>query len=170
MRQMLRGREGEPRWTRPALLTLLAGTAALYLWGLSRSGYANSFYTAAVQVCTRSWKAFLFGSVDSANFITVDKPPAALWIMELSGRIFGFNSWTMLVPQALEGVVAVGLLYATVRRRCGPAAGLPAGATPALTPVAVLMFRYNHTDSLLTLLLIAAAYPVTRAVERGEVR
>ena len=87
--------------------------------GPGRSGWANSFYAAAVQAGTKSWKAFFFGSSDASNFITVDKPPAALWVMELSARIFGLSSWSMLVPQALEGVAAVGLLYATVRRWFG---------------------------------------------------
>src|SRR5438552_19037590 len=96
----------------------------------------NDFYAAAVQAGTRSWKAFLFGSFDSSNFITVDKPPASLWVMGLSARIFGVNAWSVLAPQALEGVAAVGLLYATVRRRFSPAAGLVAGAVLALTPVA----------------------------------
>ncbi len=93
----------------------------LYLWNLSASGYANSFYAAAVQSGTENWKAFFFGSLDSSNFITVDKPPASLWVMGLSGRIFGFNSWSMLVPEALEGVAAVALLAATVRRAVRPA-------------------------------------------------
>ena len=91
-------------------------TAVAYIWNLSASGYANSFYAAAVQAGTKSWKAFFFGSIDSSNFITVDKPPASLWVMALSGRIFGFSSWSMLVPQALEGVAAVALLYAAVKR------------------------------------------------------
>jgi 4-amino-4-deoxy-L-arabinose transferase-like glycosyltransferase len=162
--------DARPRWTLPALLVLLAGTAMLYLWGLSASGMANDFYAAAVQAGTRSWKAFLFGSFDSANFITVDKPPASLWVMELSGRLFGFSSWSMLAPQALEGVAAVGLLYATVRRWSGPVAGLLAGAMLALTPVAVLMFRFNNPDALLTLLMVLGAYAVTRAIERASLR
>jgi 4-amino-4-deoxy-L-arabinose transferase-like glycosyltransferase len=104
----------DPRWVRPALIGLLVATAALYLWGLGASGWANSFYSAAVQAGTKSWKAFFFGSFDSSSFITVDKPPAALWVMEISARIFGLNSWSILVPQALEGVATVGVLYATV--------------------------------------------------------
>ena len=110
---------------RPALLALLAGTAVLYLWGLGASGWANAFYSAAVQAGTQSWKAFFFGSSDAANFITVDKPPASLWVMALSVRLFGLNSWSILVPQALMGVAAVG---AAVRDACAagsaPAAGL----------------------------------------------
>src|ERR1700704_4789993 len=115
-------RRRRPAWERPALWALLVGTAALYLWGLGASGWANSFYSAAVQAGTKSWKAFFFGSSDAANFITVAKPPAALWVTELSARVFGLNAWSILVPQALEGVAAVGLLYASVRRLSGAAA------------------------------------------------
>ncbi len=145
-------------------------TAALYLWDLSSSGWANSFYSAAVQAGTKSWKAFFFGSFDSSSFITVDKPPFSLWVMDLSARIFGLNSWSVLVPQALEGVAAVGLLYAAVRRWFAPQAALLAGAALALTPVAALMFRFNNPDALLTLLLVAAAYAMVRAVESGRTR
>ncbi|GAA4732100.1 glycosyltransferase family 39 protein [Actinomycetospora chibensis] len=155
---------------RPALLALLIGTAVLYLWDLGATGYANTYYAAAVQAGTQSWRAWLFGSMDASNFITVDKPPAALWVMGLSGRIFGFNAWSMLAPQALMGVATVGLLYATVRRWSGPGAGLLAGAALALTPVAVLMFRFNNPDALLVLCLVAAAYAVVRAVDAAATR
>jgi 4-amino-4-deoxy-L-arabinose transferase-like glycosyltransferase len=157
-------------WEWPALLALLALTALAYLWDLSSSGYANSFYAAAVQAGTKSWKAFFFGSLDSSSFITVDKPPASLWVMELSGRLFGFSSWSMLVPQALEGVAAVGLLYSAVRRWFGAGPGLIAGALMALTPVAALMFRFNNPDALLVLMLVAAAYCLVRAIEHAGTR
>jgi 4-amino-4-deoxy-L-arabinose transferase-like glycosyltransferase len=160
-----------PRWPRRAALTgLLAGTAVLYLWGLSASGWANAFYAAAAQAGSESWTAWFFGSSDAANAITVDKTPAALWVTGLSVRLFGLSSWSVLVPQALMGVASVALLHATVRRTAGPAAGLLAGAVLALTPVAVLMFRFNNPDALLTLLLIGAAYALLRAVEAGRTR
>jgi 4-amino-4-deoxy-L-arabinose transferase-like glycosyltransferase len=168
--RLLRGRPDDPAWARPALLALLLATAVLYLAGLSRNGYANEFYAAAVQAGTKSWKAFLFGSVDSGNFITVDKTPASLWVMELSARAFGFNYWSLLAPQALEGVAAVGTLYATVRRWFGPPAALIAAAVLAVTPVATLMFRFDNPDALLVLVMTLAAYAVTRAVESGRTR
>ncbi len=168
--RLARGRPEDPAWVRPALAVLLVGTGFLYLWGLGASGWGNSFYAAAVQAGTKSWKAFFFGSSDAANFITVDKPPAALWVMELSARIFGVNSWSILVPQALEGVATVGLVFATVRRWFTPGAALLAGAVVALTPVATLMFRFNNPDALLTLLLTGAAYATVRAVEGGRSR
>lgn len=157
-------------WERPALIALLAATAALYLWGLGASGWANAYYSAAAQAGSQSWSAMFFGSFDASNFITVDKTPASLWVMALSARIFGVNSWSILVPQALEGVVAVAVLYATVRRWFFPAAGLIAGAVMALTPVAVLMFRFNNPDALLVLLLTLGAYAVTRALEQGATK
>ncbi len=163
-------RDHAARWVTPALIALLATTAIAYLWNLSASGDANSFYAAAVQAGTKSWKAFFFGSLDSSNFITVDKSPGSLWIMELSGRLFGFNSWSMLVPQVLEGVAAVGLVFATVKRWFGPAAGLLAGAVLACTPVAALMFRFNNPDAFMVLLLTAAAYTLTRAIEKAGTR
>ncbi|BDH57197.1 hypothetical protein MTP03_21360 [Tsukamurella sp. PLM1] len=88
---------------RIALSALLLGTAVAYLWGLGKSGWANAFYSAAVQAGTVSWKAMFFGSSDAANSITVDKPPASLWVMEVSTRIFGVNTWAMLVPEPSSG-------------------------------------------------------------------
>ena len=119
---------------------------------------------------TRSWEAFLFGSLDAGNVVTVDKPPASLWLMAASARIFGFSSWSMLVPQALCGVGSVALLYAAVRRVAGWVPALLAGAVLALTPVAALMFRFNNPDALLVLLMVAAAYATVRAIERAGTR
>jgi 4-amino-4-deoxy-L-arabinose transferase-like glycosyltransferase len=163
-------RADRPAWVRPALAVLLVATAVLYLWDLSASGYANEYYAAAVQAGTQSLKAWLFGSLDSGNAITVDKPPAALWVMTASARLFGFSSWSLLVPQALMGVASVALLYGAVRRWAGPVAGLVAGTALALTPAAVLMFRFDNPDALLTLLLVAGAYTVVRAVDAASVR
>jgi 4-amino-4-deoxy-L-arabinose transferase-like glycosyltransferase len=170
LRSLLRGPAGQPAWARPLLIALLGGTACLYLIGLDRSGWANDFYAAAVQAGSTSWKAFFFGSFDASSFITVDKTPASLWVMELSARVFGLNYWSLLVPQALEGVAAVGVLYATVRRWSGPAAGLLAGAALASTPVAALMFRFNNPDALLVLVMTLAAYAITRAIDSGRTR
>ncbi|MGW6280860.1 ArnT family glycosyltransferase [Kribbella sp. NPDC055071] len=147
---------------------LLALTAIAYLWGLSKNGYANEYYAAAVQAGSTSWKAWFFGALDSSSFITVDKTPGSLWIMGLSGRIFGFSTWSMLIPQALMGVASVGFVYVSVRRWFSANAGLLAGAILALTPVAVLMFRFNNPDALLILLLAAGAWAVTRAIDSTD--
>jgi 4-amino-4-deoxy-L-arabinose transferase-like glycosyltransferase len=166
-----RDRSGEPPWTRPALLGLLVATAVLYLWGLGASGWANSFYAAAAQAGSESWKALFFGASDAAGSITVDKTPASLWVMGLSIRFFGLSSWSLLVPQALMAVASVGLLYGTVRRTTRSAgAGLVAGAVLALTPVAVLMFRFDNPDALLVLLLIGSVSATLRALESSRLR
>ncbi|MDX3387811.1 glycosyltransferase family 39 protein [Streptomyces niveiscabiei] len=170
IRGLWRGRLDDAAWVRPAFLGLLAATFLLYLYNLDSSGYANSFYSAAVQAGSQSWKAFFFGSLDAANAITVDKPPAALWPMALSVRIFGLSSWAILLPEVLMGVGTVAVVYAAVRRRFSPGAGLIAGATMALTPVAALMFRFNNPDAMLALLMAVACYLVVRALEDGRTK
>ncbi|MEU0332375.1 glycosyltransferase family 39 protein [Streptomyces sp. NPDC006193] len=169
-RGLWRGKPEDPRWARPALLGLLAATCVLYLYGLSASGYANSFYSAAVQAGSTSWKAFFFGSLDAGNAITVDKPPAALWPMELSVRLFGLNPWAILVPEVLMGVATVAVVHAAVRLRSGPGAALIAGGVLALTPVAALMFRFDNPDALLALLTSAACYLVVRGLADGRTK
>ena len=163
-----RGPDGDPTWARPALLGLLALTAVFYLWNLTASGYANSFYSAAAQAGSESWKAFFYGSSDAANSITVDKPPASLWFMALSVRIFGLSSFAILLPEVLMGIATVGVLYATVKRQFGAAAGLLAGAILALTPVAVLMFRFNNPEALLVLAMTLAAWATMRSIEQSS--
>ncbi|GAA3818731.1 ArnT family glycosyltransferase [Nocardioides panacisoli] len=158
------------RTRRASLAALLAVTAVAYLWTLSESGYANSFYAAAAQAGSESWKAFFFGSLDIGSSITVDKPPAALWAMGLSVRVFGLSSWSILVPEALMGVATVALVHATVRRTAGHWAGIVAGAATATTPVAALMFRFDNPDALLVLLLVAAGYATMRATEAARGR
>ncbi|BAJ27775.1 MULTISPECIES: glycosyltransferase family 39 protein [Kitasatospora] len=165
-----RGRADDARWVRPAFLGLLLATAVLYFWNLTASGWANAFYSAAVQAGSVSWKAMFFGSSDAANFITVDKPPLSLWPMALSARILGLNSFSVLAPQVLMGVGTVAAVYATVRRRFSALGGLVAGAALALTPVAALMFRFNNPDALLVLLLTLAAYGIVRATEAASTR
>lgn len=153
-----------------ALPLLLAATALLYVWNLSVSGWANPFYSAAAQAGAKDWIAMLFGSTDPANAITVDKTPAALWVIDVSVRLFGLSSWSVLLPQAAEGVAAVAVLYAAVRRAAGWHAALLAGAVSALTPVAALIFRFNNPDALLVLLLVVAAYCVQRGTEKDASR
>ena len=149
----------------------IGGLAAfVYLWDLDRVGYANSYYTAAVKSATVSWKAFFFGSIDPGNFITVDKPPAALWLQALSGRIFGFSTWSMLVPEALCGVATVLLLHHMVRKWAGDTSAHLAALALTFTPVAVLMFRYNNPDAFLTFLCVAAAAALWKAVESSRTR
>ncbi|MBA5849068.1 ArnT family glycosyltransferase [Gordonia amicalis] len=155
---------------RLSLAALLIGTGVLYLWNLSINGWANSFYSAAIQAGSESWKAWFFGSSDMANSITVDKPPASLWIPDLSARLFGVNSWSILVPEALMGVASVALLYLITRKYFGHRAGILAGGVLATTPVAALMFRFDNPEALLILLMIAAVWSLMKAVDDGRWR
>jgi 4-amino-4-deoxy-L-arabinose transferase-like glycosyltransferase len=168
LRRIWRGPDTDPAWARPALFALLLATGAFYVIGLTSNGWANSFYSAAVQAGSQSWKAFLFGSSDAGNSITVDKPPASLWVMALSVRIFGLSSFSILLPEVLMGVATVGVVHATVKRCSTAAAGLLAGAVLALTPVAVLMFRFNNPEALLVLLMTLGAWATMRSIEQGS--
>ncbi|WP_288799906.1 glycosyltransferase family 39 protein, partial [uncultured Arsenicicoccus sp.] len=168
--RLWRGPAEDPSWARPSLVILLCATAAFYLYDLTSSGWANAFYSAAAQAGGESWKAFFYGSSDAANAITVDKPPASLWAMALSVRVLGLSSFAILLPEVLMGVASVGVLYATVKRHFGAAAGLIAGATLALTPVATLMFRFNNPDALLVLLMTLGAWATVKAVDEGRAR
>ena len=144
---------------------LLLMGSMLYLWNITINGMANSYYAAAAQAASVNWTAWLFGSLDAANFMSVDKPPVSTMIMGLFGRAFGFSSWSMLLPHALAGVTTVALVYTAVRRWYGVKSALIAGAVMALTPAAVLMFRFNNPDSFLTLFLTASAYAFLRAFD-----
>jgi 4-amino-4-deoxy-L-arabinose transferase-like glycosyltransferase len=157
-------------WPPPELTGLLVLAAALYLWSLSRNGFANEYYSAAVRSMTQSWHAFLYGSFDSSGVMTVDKPPLALWIQALSAKVFGYGSWSMLVPQALMGVGSVALVWDLTRRRFGRAAGFAAGLALAVTPIAVAISRHNNPDALLVLCVIAAVWFVLRGLEDGRTR
>lgn len=157
---------GRPRWERLVLVALLAATALLYCWGLDRNGWANAYYSAAVMSGASDWTAFFFGSSDPANAITVDKPPMSLWVMALSVRLFGLSSWSILLPQALMGILTVYLLYVLVRRHTGAAVALLAAAFMSVTPVSTVMFRYNNPDALLILIMVSMALAVTTAIER----
>jgi 4-amino-4-deoxy-L-arabinose transferase-like glycosyltransferase len=175
-RRVIAGRPEDPRWARPALWAVLLLAAVLHTWNLSANGDANSYYSAAVLSATKSWKAFFFGSLDAGSFITVDKPPMALWLMALSARIFGFGTWSLLLPQAAAGVATVGVLHTAVRRSAVESLGRPgahAAATTAalalaLTPITVAIDRDNNPDTLLVLLLVLGAWACLTAIRTGR--
>ena len=176
LKRLVLGRPSDPRWARPALWAVLILAAVLYSWDLSRNGDANAFYAAAVLSGTESWKAFFYGSLDSASFITVDKPPFAFWVMGISARVFGFNSWSLLLPQAAEGVAAVAVVYAAVRRsvasltgeRGAYAAALIAALVLTLTPMVVAINRDDNPDTMLTLLLAVAAWALLESLRASQ--
>jgi 4-amino-4-deoxy-L-arabinose transferase-like glycosyltransferase len=170
LRSRLRGNADEAAWVRPAFAAVLALAAVLYVWNLTVSGYANTYYSAAALAASQSWSAWFFGSFDASNFITVDKPPLSTMVMGLAVRLFGMSSWTILLPEALAGVAAVGVLFLAVKRSFGPVTGTIAAVVMALTPAAVLMFRFNNPDALLTLLLVLSAWALLRSLENGSYR
>ena len=150
------------KWMLPVLLAL---TGALYLFGALHNGMANSYYAAAVQAASQDWTAWLFGSLDAANYVSVDKPPLATMVMGLSARLFGFSSFSMLLPSVLAGVGSVWLVYAAVKRQFGFMSAAIAGAVLAFTPVAALMFGFNNPDAILTLMLTASGYAFLCSLE-----
>ncbi|WP_424886100.1 glycosyltransferase family 39 protein [Streptomyces sp. SAI-126] len=155
-----------PAWAAPAALgAVMALAAVLYGWALGSLGWGNSYYSAAVKSMGTNWTYFLFGSFDPAGVVTVDKPPAALWPQVISSKIFGMHGWALLLPQVIEGVAAVLVLHRTVRRWAGEGAGLVAALVLTLTPITVAINRDNNPDTLLVLLLVSAAYALTRALQ-----
>ncbi|MEY9872235.1 4-amino-4-deoxy-L-arabinose transferase-like glycosyltransferase [Streptacidiphilus sp. MAP12-33] len=158
------------RWVRPAYWGSLLLAALVYCYGLGQNGNANSYYAAAVLSGTKSWSAMFYGSLDAGNFITVDKPPFALWLMELSCRILGFGSWQMLLPIAACGVASVAVLYSAVRRSFGTVAATVAAVVLALTPITVAINRDNNPDPVLVLLTVSAAWFCLEAIRRGTLR
>lgn len=166
--RLVLGEVTDPPWARPALIGVLALTAVLGTWALSINEWANTYYSATVLGMTRSWKAFFFGAVDAGSFITVDKPPLALWVQALSARMFGFNTWSLLVPQALASVLTVWVVHHVVRRAFGHVAGLLAALVLAVTPIAVVMARHNNPDALLVLLGALALWAASNAIRSGR--
>jgi 4-amino-4-deoxy-L-arabinose transferase-like glycosyltransferase len=155
-------------WVRPVFWGVLALSAALNSWALSINQWANTYYSATVLGMTRSWKAFFFGALDANSFITVDKPPLALWVQALSARIFGFNTWSLLLPQSIAAVLTVCVVYHVVRRGFGPFAASVAALALAVTPIAVVMARHNNPDTLLALLLALALWAASNAIRSGK--
>ncbi|MDH6134536.1 4-amino-4-deoxy-L-arabinose transferase-like glycosyltransferase [Kitasatospora sp. MAA4] len=158
---------GQPAYARPALLGIAALAGVLFFWGIGRSGY-HVFYANGVRSMTESWKAFVFGSYDPANTITLDKLPGFLWPQALSARLLGFHPWALTLPQAVEGVLSVLVLFRTVRRWAGADAALLAAAAFTLTPVVAGLFRTAVEDPAFTLLLLLAADAAQRAARSGR--
>jgi len=161
--------DDQPRWARPALLAVAALAALAYAWGLDTAAL-EPFYAAAARSMSMSWHNFLFGAFDPDGTVTVDKLPGALWLQALSLRAFGVNTWAFVMPQVVEGILTVLVLFRAVRRLAGPGAGLLAALVLAASPVTVLLNRGNISDSLLILLLVLAADATSLAITTGRCR
>jgi 4-amino-4-deoxy-L-arabinose transferase-like glycosyltransferase len=164
-----RSPENQPRWTRPALLAIAAVAALLYAWNLAKVGL-SPFYSVAVKSMSVSWKAFFYGAFDPGATITIDKLAGSFLPQALSARIFGFHPWALALPQVIEGVVSVLVMYRVVRRWAGPVPGLLAAGIFAVTPIAASMFGHSMEDGALTMCLVLAADSWQRAVMEGRLR
>lgn len=164
------GAPRRPGWEPWGLAGILVLAAFLYVWGIADNGWANAYYSAAVQAGQNDPAAFFFGSSDWGNSITVDKPPLSLWIMGLSVRLFGLNTWALLLPQAAMTMASILLIHCLARRHLPPSAALLSAAIFACTPITVLLARYNNPDPLMVLLMLAALYTGMRAAESGRTR
>jgi 4-amino-4-deoxy-L-arabinose transferase-like glycosyltransferase len=159
-----------PAWSRPLLCLLALLSGALTLWGLTRNGFANSYYAEAAQAASRSWTALLTNSLDLSGSESLDKGPLPNMLMGLSGRVLGFSSFSMLLPDALCGVCSVLVLHDLTRRTLGHAAAILAALMLALTPVFIAMSRFNNPDALLVLLEVSAAWALVRALQTDRTR
>ena len=169
-RRLVRGREADPAWSRPALWLVAVLAGVLTLWGLARSGYANTYYAEAAQAASRNWTAWLTNALDSSGTESLDKGPLSNMLMGLSGRLLGFSSFSMLLPEALCGVGAVLVLHNTVKRTLGHRAAILAALMLAVTPIFVAMSRFDNPDALLVLLEVAAAWALVRGLQSGRTR
>ena len=158
----LRGRCG--------LVGVVAASAVLNTVRLSQNGYANVFYSAGVKSMLRSWHNFVFVSFDPGGLVTVDKPPLALWVQAASAKLFGFSPLSLLLPEALLGAVAVGLLYLILEPRIGTPAAFAGALAMAVFPSFVAVSRENGVDTVLILLLVLACGAALRACDTGRLR
>ncbi|MEU6662999.1 glycosyltransferase family 39 protein [Streptomyces sp. NPDC046821] len=164
-----RPRGGQPAYARPALAAILLLAAVLFAWDIQNAPY-HSFYSETVRSMSMSWKGFLFGSFDPGNSITIDKLPGFMWPQALSARIFGFHPWAITLPQVIEGVLSVAVLYRAVRRWAGVNAGLLAAGAFTLTPVIAGLFRTEVEDPAFTLFLLLAGDATLRAAREARLR
>ena len=165
---LLRGSAGDPWWARPGLIAITVLAGVLTIWAIDASGYGNEYYAAAAYSGSLDWHAWLFGSFDTESFISVDKPPLSLWVTGLSVRIFGLSSWSVLLPHALAGIGTVLVVHHAVRRWRGHAAAIVAAGLLAVTPVFVVMSRYNNPDAILGLLMSGSLSMAYSAARRGS--
>jgi 4-amino-4-deoxy-L-arabinose transferase-like glycosyltransferase len=152
------------------LAAIVVCAGGLRLWNIQQNGYGNQYYAAAVRSGLESPSNLFFGSFDPAGFVTIDKPPGALWIQAASATLFGFSGPSLLVPQAIMGILSALIIYLLVRRLSGPVAAFLAGLILAFTPVSVAVDRDNLPDSALVFVLVLAAWALSRAIETGRLR
>ena len=152
------------------LIFMLLLSAVLNFVNLGIEGYGNTFYAAGVKSMVMNLKNFFFASFDPAGFVTIDKPPVGFWIQTISAKIFGFSGWSIILPQALAGVISVAVIYHIVKRSFGNTSGLIAALCLAITPISVAAGRNNTIDNLLVLPMLLACWAALIAAERGKIK
>src|SRR5690242_476693 len=157
-------------WQRLALGGVLLISIFMNFYQLGQNGFANQYYASAIGSMLDRWHNFFFVSFDPRGFVSIDKPPLGFWLQAVSAKIFGFTPFSIFLPQALAGVLAVLLLYSLVRRHFGVVAGLLAALALAISPISVLTNRNNTIDSTLVLVMLLGAWAVLKAAERGRLR
>ena len=162
--------QSAPVSSRPALIAILALAVALMLTDVTRSGYGNTYYAEGAFAASHSWNALLMNAADLGGYVSLDKGPLSDWLAGLFGRVLGFGSFSVMIANALYGSATVIVLYDAVRRALGREIAILAALMMALTPVAVLVGRYNTPDALLLLLLVCAAWSLTVAAQSGRLR
>ena len=160
------------RFTKTQVLLIFLFLLAFFLrlFRIGQDGFGNLYYAATVQSLLTSWHNFFFVSFDPAGFVSVDKPPLGFWVQALSVLVFGFHGWSLILPQALAGSLSVLVLYKLVQRTFGETAGLLSALILAVTPTSVATARNNTPDSLLTLVVLLAAWAAIQAAETGKLR
>jgi 4-amino-4-deoxy-L-arabinose transferase-like glycosyltransferase len=156
-------------WHRLALGAITLISIFMNFYRLGQNGF-GTYYPPAVRSMMDNWHNFFFASYDPGGFVTIDKPPVGFWLQVASAKLFGFNSVSILLPQALAGVLSVLLLYYLVRRHFGVVAGLLAALGLALSPISIVTNRNITIDSTLALTLLIGAWAVLRAAETGKLR
>jgi 4-amino-4-deoxy-L-arabinose transferase-like glycosyltransferase len=152
------------------LVAALALSAVLNVHRLSQNGYANIFYSAGVRSMLGSLHNFLFVSFDPGGLVSVDKPPLGLWVQVASAKLFGFSPLSLLLPEAIAGVLAVAVLYRLLARSFGWPAALAGALALAVFPSFVAVSRDNGVDPVLILLMTLACDAALRAIASGRWR
>ena len=151
-----------------AAVLILLLTLFLSYYNFGNDGYGNAYYTAAIKSMTLSWHNFFFVSFDPGGFVSVDKPPVALWLQVIFVKLFGFHTWSIMLPEALAAVAAVAIVYHLVEKNFGFIAGITAACMLAITPIFIAASRSNNPDAILVFILILSAWAVLVAAERGQ--
>ena len=150
------------RWL---LLAIIVGGSLRF----SRLGdYDNTYYTATVGSLLTGFKNFLFVSFDPSGVVSVDKPPVAFWIQAFFAWIFGLSAWSVTLPQALVGILAIGMLYHVLRQTFGRLSAVSASLILAVLPASVVIDSRNEPDSILSFTLLLSAIALIRSVRTSS--